>query len=474
MWTEVFFWIAVAVYVVLLANTVLVLVLENRQPAKTVVWLFIVWFLPVLGFILFYFFGQDFRREWKLRHREIHEYEQQIHRYINPTNRPNIDAHWEPMSRALERQYAHPLLGTQSVSVFKEADDFFIGLLRAIRQATDHIHLQTYIIEDDSVGRMLIDALSDKAREGIEVRLLYDDVGNWNVTDSLFTKLQNAGGIVVASQPVRFPSLTRKVNYRNHRKICVIDGSVGFIGGMNLAIRYFSRGGSQWNDLHLRLQGDVVASLQSIFLWDWSIASRKVELSPRLFPADGSAGLESIPCQIMSSSPFADCPAILYMQTWLFQNARRSIYIQTPYFLPSDSILQALQTASFAGIEVNIMVPMRPDSKILKWANESYFADALKAGVRIFRYKNGFLHAKSVVVDDEICSVGSSNMDFRSYENNFEANAVVYDKDVARQIKEKFLQDMAFCEEVCFDKWQQRPVLKRLTESTIRIFSPLL
>lgn len=474
MWAEVLFWIAVAVYVVLLANTVLVLMLENRQPAKTVVWLFIVWFLPIVGFILFYFFGQDFRREWKLRHSETHNFEKRIRTLYRPGQTNHIDDQWQPLVHALETQYLMPAQYARRQKIYDCADDFFIDLLQTIGKARHHIHIQTYLIEDDSVGRMLIDALTDKAREGIEVRLLYDDVGNWNVSDSLFNPLIAAGGIVAASQPVRFPSLTRRVNYRNHRKIVVVDGTYGFIGGMNYAVRYFSRGTERWNDLHLYLEGDIVGSLQSVFLWDWGLTRYDVNLNADYFPNTESSSPAGTDCQIMASSPFSDCPSILYLQTWLFQNARRYIYIQTPYFLPSDSILQALQTASFAGIEVRVMVPMRPDSELMKWANESYFADVLKAGVKVYRYEGGFLHAKSLVIDDAIGSIGSSNMDFRSYENNFEANALLYDREIAIQLKEKFLHDMENCTEINIDEWLNRPMWKRLIESTIRIFSPLL
>lgn len=474
MWQEVLFWVSVVVYLLLLINTVLVLVLENRQPAKTVVWLFIVWLLPIIGFILFYFFGQDFRREWKLRHNAAKTYRAFVQQYLHGSKPVEISQKYAPLATALESHYGMPLQYAKETKLFDNGDDFFKALLHDISLARHHIHIETYLIEDDSVGRMFIDALTEKASNGIEVRLLYDDVGNWNVSESFYKKLKAAGGIVEASQPVRFPRLTRKVNYRNHRKIAIVDGLVGYIGGMNFAERYASRNGELWNDLHLRLCGDIVASLQSVFLWDWSLTPHRTDIRQDYFPATEDNASVHLPCQIMSSSPFSDCPSILFLQTWLFHNAKRCIYIQTPYFLPSDSILQALQTAAFTGVDIRIMVPMTPDSRVMKWANESYFTDVLKAGVKLYRYQGGFLHTKMVMVDNEIASVGSSNMDFRSYENNFEANAIVYDKGMAEKLCQKFENDMQACEQLSLDTWQDRPVWHRLKESTVRIFSPLL
>ena len=384
-----------------------------------------------------------------------------------------LPARFSPLAKALERKHSSVVTAYNDVSLLPSGREFVGALLHAIAAAQHHIHIETYIIEDDAVGRLISDALADKVREGVEVRLLYDDVGCWRVRKAFFHHLEEIGIRLAAFEPVHFPALTRKVNYRNHRKVCVVDGHTGFIGGMNLALRYAPRNHQDWLDMQLHLKGESVSSLQRVFLSDWYFVTKELRTERCYFPPYTAFDHQQL-TQIVFSTPFTQYSEIAYSLAWIILNARRYIYIQTPYFVPTESFLQALQTAALVGVDVRIMLPEKPDSRFLRWANESFFQDVLIAGVKLYCYKAGFLHGKVLVADDEVCSVGSANMDFRSFENNFEANAYVYDEKTAKDVKHVFLTELEKCEEISLESWRQRPFWHRLLESHARILSPLM
>lgn len=471
MWTEVIFWVALALYAVLVISTATVIVLENRQPAKTIAWLVVIMLLPGAGLIFFYFFGQDLRKKYKL----IRKNYDHIVRSMRGKAPPEISADtvpdYAPLIQLLHNNGGEPLTAHNSVEVLDCGRVFFLSLLQSILNAKHSIHIETYIIEEDAVGSLIADALIDKAHSGVEVRLLYDDVGCWKVPDRFFKRMMEAGIAIGAFLPVRFPRLTRRVNNRNHRKICVIDGSVGFIGGMNIALRYAT---DQWKDMQLRVEGDAVGQLQRIFLGDWHFTTGQLCSGAQYFPAGRTSADTMLPVQIAATSPLSRYPSIMYSFTWLLQNARRYIYLQTPYFMPSEPVLQALQTAAMMGVDVRLMLPEKPDAFWLRWANECYFTDVLRAGVKVLLYKGGFLHAKVLVCDDTCCSVGSSNMDFRSFEDNMEANAFIYDARLALEVKAVFLRDAERCEAIDPERWKRRALWRKYFESHTRILSPLL
>ena len=473
MWTEVLLYIIVIAYAVFIMSTAIVIVLENRQPAKTIAWLIVIWLLPIIGLIFFYFFGQNVRREHHFRRRAYDCITQRMLEVCAEPSTREIPAHFLPLAEGIERNHYSIITGNNSAVLLPSGREFLHALLRAIYAAKNHIHIETYIIEDDAIGQLVADALADKVREGVEVRLLYDDVGCWRVPEAFFHRLEKAGVRCAAFEPVRFPALTRKVNYRNHRKVCVIDGHTGFIGGMNLALRYAPLRHADWLDMQLQLKGESVGVLQRVFLSDWYFVTEELKTERCYFPPSTEVFGRQL-TQIVFSTPFAQYPEIAYSLSWLIQNARKYIYIQSPYFVPTEAFLQALQTAALVGVDVRIMLPEKPDSQFLRWVNESFFQDVLISGVRIFLYKGGFLHAKVLVADDEVCSVGSANMDFRSFENNFEANAYVYNQQTATNLRDLFLTAQEDCEEVCYEDWKHRPLWRRLLESHARVFSPLM
>lgn len=463
-----------ALYTVLVLSTVAVVVLENRQPAKTIAWIVVLVGLPVAGLVFFYFFGQNVRKERFLHRNNYGRLAQRMATESRNDGNCPPPAAYTPLIRLFGRKRQAVLSGGNEVTLLNDGQEFVTALLREIAGAEDHIHLETYIIENDAVGRLLRDALAEAAARGVEVRLIYDDVGCWNVGNSFFESCRKSGIHAVPFLPVHFPSLTHKVNYRNHRKICVVDGRTGFIGGMNLALRYVSRREGPWHDLQLCVRGGSVGGLQRIFLNDWDFVTGEAPQAPRFFPAMEERGHTGVLVQIVSANPATRYPEIMYGLTRAIQNARNYLYIQTPYFMPTEPVLQALQSAAMSGVDVRLMVPQKPDAFFLRWANDSYFEDVLKAGVRVFRYRSRFLHSKCVVADDDWCTVGSSNMDFRSFENNFEANAFVYDRTVAQTAKAVFLSDLRECEEILPEVWEKRPYGRRFLESGTRIFSPLM
>ncbi|MBR1593953.1 MAG: cardiolipin synthase [Alloprevotella sp.] len=472
-----FYIILLVSYVLLVMSTATVVVLENRQPAKTIAWLIVLAGIPVVGLVFFYFFGQDERRRHALNRGHYLSIAREMHADVAGTTQEAAvlptPARYVSLSQMLEHQGVMPVTGGNRMQPLETGRDFLDSLLAAIADARDHVHIETYIIEDDAVGRRVRDALVECVARGVEVRLLYDDVGCWNVPQRFFRPLEEAGVLVGTFLPVRFPKLTRRMNYRDHRKLCVVDGTIGFIGGMNLAERYVTCSNGLWQDMHMSVEGPAVAAMQRAFLSNWHFATGRLRLEKRFFPAVAPHA-EDVKMQIVTSSPLSGFPEIMFATTWLAQNARRYLYMQTPYFMPTDSVLQALQTAAMAGADVRLMLPKKPDAFWLRWANDGYFVDVLSAGIRIFLYDEGFLHAKTLVMDDECLSIGSANMDFRSYENNFEANAIVYDREMAVRLRDHFLRLQADCHEVSLEEWGQRPLWRKYLESHTRILSPLL
>ena len=347
------------------------------------------------------------------------------------------------------------------------------SLLCELQQARQHIHLEFYIFEDDAVGRLVRDVLIERARAGVEVRVIYDDVGCWHVPHRFFEPMREAGIEVRAFLKVRFPLFTSSVNYRNHRKLVIIDGRIGFVGGMNLAERYL-RGFSWgiWRDTHLLVEGKAVHGLQTAFLLDWYFVDRTLQTASHYFPKVESCGTALV--QVVTSDPVGPWKEIMQGLIKAISGAKRYFYIQTPYFLPTESLMLALQTAALSGVDVRLMLPMRTDNSLTHRGSCSYVADALRAGVKVYFYKKGFLHSKLLVSDDALSSVGSANVDFRSFEHNFEVNAFIYDKATALRMRDIFLQDQRECVQVFPKNWVKRPWHWKATESVVRLLAPLL
>ena len=465
------------IYQVFVILTIIHVVLDNRQPAKTMAWALVIWFVPVVGIVFYLFFGVNTRKERLISQRSLDmlskrsmlEFVEQRDLHLPEEYKPIIDLF-------VSENFSLPFRDNE-VKIHTDGYSFFHALLKEIASAKDHIHMDMYIFEDDALGNLVRDALVAKAREGVEVRLIYDDVGCWNVSNRFFERMREEGIEVAPFLPVRFPSFTSKVNYRNHRKMIVIDGRTGFIGGMNIALRYVKGTKSQpWRDTMLQITGSGVYSLQRAFLVDWYFVDRNLISNRKYYPhpSEESSHNESL-LQIVTSGPDTPYPEIMQGYVRMILAAKKYIYIETPYFLPTDPVLFALKTAAAGGVDVRILVPLRSDTKFVEWAGRSYLREMVKAGVSVSYYKTGFLHSKMIVCDDAICSCGSTNVDFRSFENNFELNAFIYDTKVAIAMRDIFLEDTS--QSLLFTDMPQRVkpnILKRLVESLVRLMSPLM
>ena len=465
--------IFIILYSVTILGLVLVIITENRNPLKTIPWVIVLLLAPGIGLLFYFFFGQDNRKQRIISRRTYKRIMKRPQEGKLPQDACVVPDPYKPLSTLLTNTNQSSLLYGTQITIYTNGTDKFKDLLEEIQKATHHIHIQYYIFCDDEIGKQVQQLLIKKVKEGVKVRVLYDDVGCWHVPNRFFEEMREAGIEVRSFLKVRFPLFTSKVNYRNHRKIVVIDGRIGFVGGMNLAERYM-RGFSWgiWRDTHLLLEGKAVHGLQPAFLLDWYFVDRTLITSTRYFPKIENCGTSL--AQIVTSEPVGPWKDIMQGLVISISSAKKYFYIQTPYFLPTEAVLVAMQTAALSGVDVRLMLPMRADNRLTHLGSCSYLADVLYSGVKVYFYKKGFLHSKLMVSDDELSTVGSTNVDFRSFEHNFEVNAFIYDTETALQMREIFLQDQRDCVQVFLKNWVKRPWYRKAAESVVRLMAPLL
>ncbi len=465
---------------VIIAMAVIHVVMDNRQPAKTMAWALVIIFVPVVGLVFYLFFGINHRKERMVSQLSVDQLtKRSMLGFVEQQNLRIPERHKQLVDLFVNQSFSLPFKDNQ-IDIMTDGYAFFPELLKDIAKAKHHIHLDMYIFEDDALGRLVADALIDRAREGVMVRVIYDDVGCWQVAHRFFERMREEGIEVAAYLPVRFPSFTSKVNYRNHRKLVIIDGETGYIGGMNIALRYVKGTGDQpWRDTMLRVRGGAVYGLQRAFLIDWYFVDRTLitnrDYYPPLSTFHSPPSTNNCLTQIVTSGPTNPYPEIMQGYVRMILAAHRYVYIETPYFLPNEPVLFAIKTAAKAGVDVRILCPLRSDARFVEWASRSYLREAYEAGVKVYLYQAGFLHSKVMVCDDSITTTGSTNVDFRSFENNFEANAFIYDEGMAIRMRNVFLRDQENA--ILLSDLPQRihpSFKKRLWESLIRLMSPLL
>lgn len=471
-------WIFLLIYIMVIVSIIVTILMDNRQPAKTMAWVMVLLFVPVAGIILYIFFGQNTRKMRFISQRSLDQLsKRQMLEFVEQRELRMPDKFQSLVRLFTNQSLALPFKDNEA-EFYTDGYQFFPALLQSISRARHHIHLETYIFDDDPLGRLIADALIQKAKEGVEIRVIYDDVGCWRVPSAFFERMKKAGIDVCAFMPVKFPAFTSKVNYRNHRKVCVIDGIEGFTGGMNIALRYVKgmrNGTLPWRDTHMRLRGSIVYALQRAFLVDWYFVDRTLVTNRTYYPPMPWKISNDCLAQMVTSSPIAPWPDIMQGYVRILLEAKSYVYMESPYFLPTEPVLFAMRTAALAGVDVRLMVPRHSDSHLLEWASLSYVVETLAAGVKIKLYEGGFNHSKLLVADDEVSTCGSTNIDFRSFENNFESNVFFYDRQMALRIKELYMADEA--QSVDFndvDTLRHRPYLHRLTESLFRLLAPLL
>lgn len=476
-------WLARSFAAIALGSTLVIIAVilsENRNPVKSLAWVTVLLLFPVVGLILYIFFGRNIKNQRMISRRNRRK-----------LRRGEKNSHIKPKDLALTPEatalvnLGRSLSGAQlyqgnNVEIFTDGQSKFDRLIEDIAAARHSINLEYYIFNDDKTGRRVAEALIAKAKEGIPVRLIYDHVGSFSVRSRFFKMLRRSGIEAYPFFKVSFPRFGTKVNWRNHRKICVIDGSIAYLGGMNIADRYIDGGKfKHWRDTHVRVTGPIVNALQYSFAVDWNFMGRGL-LDTDEFPEQitsqplAANAIPNIGMQLLTSGPMSQWSNIALAFHKAIANARRRVYLQTPYFLPDEALLKALQTAALAHVDVRILIPAKGDSWMLTRASASYISECLKAGIKIYLYKKGMLHSKMMIVDDEIVTIGSTNFDFRSFDYNFEANLFFYSKEMTARMLEIFKNDIADSERIQPAKWRRRPVWNKTAESIVRLLSPVL
>lgn len=461
------------IYLLTVVGIVVVVISENRNPIKTVAWILAVVFLPIVGIIWYATFGQDITKRHIISKRMYNKLKKRpLDEMGEPVETPHPGNH-ENLVALLQNLDYTPLLGGNSVKIFTNGHDKFNALLEDIAGAKKHIHVEYYVLMDDELGTKLQQALIKKSREGLEVRVIYDSFGSRKTKKKFFEEFRKAGIETEPFLKLTLPALTSRINYRTHRKIVVIDGQIGYVGGMNVADRYISGfSWGCWRDTHARIEGKGVQGLQSVFLIDWYFVSQTLITAREYFPMLGSYGNSHM--QIVNSGPLSEMNEISHGIMQAIYDAKKSIFIQTPYFLPPDAMIDALQAAAIRGVDVRIMLSKRSDVPLVQMASRSFIKDMLKAGVKVYFYAKGFMHSKTMTFDTSLTLIGSANFDSRSFEQNFEVEAFIYDEEVTLEANEIFVEDQRHSELVVLKEWEKRPVTTRFLESVVRLFAPLL
>jgi cardiolipin synthase A/B len=475
--SDIVYWIVVVLFVYTIAMIIFAILLENRNPLKSIAWVLVLVLLPFVGLVIYVLFGQDFRRRKIISKKSIKKFSRPAHSDFD------FKAFFKDETLPVENQKLVSLLYNSAeaypytnskVKIYTTGFETFDSLFYDIEQAQNHIHLEFYIIQDDEVGNRLRQLLIRKAEAGVRVRVIYDYLGGFDLSKSYLQSLRDAGVYIQPFLPLKKSIGFSKMNYRNHRKIVIIDGVIGYTGGLNIADRYLN--GNKlglWRDTQIRIEGSAVRGLQRVFLIDWFFVDNKIITHPEYFPTVSPRANNNL-VQIVSSGPDSDWKTIMQGVVSIIAGASHYVYIHTPYLIPTESVLTAMQTAALSGVDVRVMLPEKSDTWLVTLASNSYLQQLLESGVRVFMYQHNFLHSKAIVADDRVSTIGTANMDVRSYEHNFEINAFVFDEKVATTLKRHFLKDSHSCVEIKLDVWKSRKRIDRFKESFARLFSPLI
>jgi len=471
------------------------ILLENRDPTRTIAWLLIFILLPGIGLMIYGCLGRNIRKFkiFKTHELAINLKEQNLFNDLEEINKLiRLEQDTITISKLLKDSVQDntklkiislllntgmfPFTTNNKINTFIDGNEKFERLVKDIEDAKDHIHLEYFIIKDSKIGQKIKELLIKKSKENVKVKILYDDVGCWRFWfhRKFFNEMKDNGIEIVPFLPTKFPIIGGKLNYRNHRKIVVIDGYIGYTGGINIGDEYMGRSKKfgYWRDTHIRIEGTSVYMLQMTFLIDWYYNTKQVLLDKKYFPKLMNFGNSMI--QIVASGPDSDWEAIHYAYFLAICQAKKSVYIETPYFIPDDSLLRALKGAALSGVDVRIVFPSIADHKIVNIASYSYFDDILKSGGKVYLYTKGFIHSKVIIIDDAIASTGSANMDLRSFMLNFEINAFIYDEEIISRMKDDFIEDLNNSKEINFEDFKNRGITRKAKESIARLFSPIL
>ena len=472
-------------YILILLYTILRIILDTHSAAKTFGYLLLVIFLPLFGVVFYFSFGINYRHK-RYNQKAINlqkELDKNLYKSLPNETNSLLEQH-EPEIKHFKSliEFQHRImresLSQNSFKLLINGEEKFPTVLQALASAQEFIHMEYYAWENDIRGNQIKDVLINKAEEGVKIRILYDDYASRGIKRNIVKELQSKGVEIFPKIKVRIKQLANRVNHRDHRKIIIIDGTYGFVGGINLSDRYDNGidTGLYWRDTHMQFSGPLVNSMQRHFIVSWNAAqSQPLHFDNTRFPQKppqpiGAEGL----AQIMAGGPIYPMSTIMLTYFKVFTLARQKLYITNPYFIPNDSILDALKQAAASGVDVRLLLPKKPDSAIVGAASRFYFEELLKSGVRIYLYRKGFVHAKTLVADEWLSIVGTANMDIRSFDLNFEIMASIHSKEFAAQCEQMFLQDLKHSDEVLLEDWENLGLMKRISYSTARLISSFL
>lgn len=468
------------------AAAIIVLVYERRTPSATLAWLLTLVFLPVVGLLLYLAIGRTRARKVAKRYADVVDRasvlldKHGVHRKLEEAGDNSVDLRTRDLLRLGDNLVSTPASAGNQVEILVDAAAAYTSMIGAMQEAVDHIHVEFYIIQPDQAGRRLRDVLTKRAAAGVEVRVVCDGLGSGRLPRDFWDPLIAAGGKASYFRPLprilaRLP-LRDRFDFRNHRKLVIVDGRVAFTGGINIGREYLGLDPDvgYWRDTHIRLEGPAALSLQKAFAEDWLHATEELLDDVRYFPDPTGHDHGRYEVQVIDSGPDRSFSPISHLFTQAFALARERIWITSPYFVPDAAMETVLITAALRGVDVRLLVPQKPDSRVVMLASTSYFAPLLEAGVRIYRYERGFVHAKTMVVDDWVGTVGSANMDIRSFQLNYELNALIYGAEFCNRLAELFLEDIGHASEVSCESQRQLGFPIRLVQAAARMLSPLL
>ncbi|WP_139995982.1 cardiolipin synthase [Paenibacillus paridis] len=455
-----------------------VFIMEHRRPAQLTAWLLLVFICPFIGFAAYLLLAKHFtnrRRIERFKHEAVQRANQMSEQIGSLTDIGNKHIErQEKLYAMLQGLAPFPITRRNKVKVLTNGHDTYEAILEQLEQASHHIHMDYYTIRADEIGNRFLEVLTRKAREGVEVRVVYDGIGSLSLSQAYIAELNHAGVKTSCFLPPRLAFYDRRLNYRNHRKIVVVDGRVGFIGGINIGDEYVGKDPKLgfWRDTHLRLEGDSVYYLQELFMNDWAFAAKEELGGKAYMPPHTCDGEERV--LIVSSKPGKHDQKIAEVMFAAITGASSRIFITTPYFIPDASLLMGLRTAALSGVDVRLIIPGLGDSKLVLLATLSYVQDLLEAGAKVYRYQKGFVHAKVMIIDHMLASVGTANVDMRSLYCNFELNAVLFDERTINRLEADFMEDLQHSDQLELTAFRQRPNRQKWAESLLHMLSPLL
>lgn len=463
----------IALYVYTTTTTISVLLLENRNPAKSLSWVLMLLFLPFVGLVLYLIFGQNMRKQKLISQKTFRASSGYVSKSITELNTDLMDNNQLNLVKLLHKNSDALTYPDNRIEILSDGKSTFEAMFNAIEKATNHIHIEFFIFGNDKISNRLRVMLIRKAKEGVRVRMIYDFWGSFFLSRLYLQSLRDAGVYIRPFFPLRLRLGRSKINYRNHRKLLIVDGKVGFTGGLNVADRYiFGNTLGHWRDTFVRFEGAAVHGLQQLFVNDWYFVENKLITDLKYYPTPEK--FEKNLVQIVSSGPDTDWESIMQGISSAIMSATKYVYIHTPYFIPNEVVNSSIQMAALSGIDIRLMIPTRSDSRLSDLCTWSYLGHVMEAGVRVFRYREGFLHSKAIVIDDYVSIVGSANLDERSFNQNFEANAFIYDQKTALTLKQLFERDLQKSDEIKLSDWNNRKRKQKMKESFARLFSPLM